>query len=419
MGGTVGAKIGKDVCTAELHVRGADAAMLEDEEILPEAATQQQLKKTNKDKSKKYEKKILPEKPHEELITKVKLKKVKTTEDSESPLDKLKRLENAPPIEIDDDDSFEDEYVTELPSYDLPTKRQKSDLLTYESHERETKIKEREQDQEQPADWDRLKKKKDEIDDAKIPIILGKGKKAEIAPEKDLRLKKKQKDISPTQDESVTLKPFDTPTGANQKSMKKPDVDKSGSSKDHDMKPRDKMPFDTSSPKKGKGKKDMDEVTTDQDSTLYLTKSDSDKLPKDSVFEHTKSDTNKEKSKHAKTVPEKPREEISPQVKLRKVKTDEDTETPLEKLKRLENALPNEIDDDESFDNEYVKELPSYDLPTKGQKSDLLKYKPQDREPISKEGEEIQEQPADWDRLKKKKDEIDEPKKPIILGKGK
>merc|ERR1712228_982298 len=56
-------------------------------------------------------------------LEKPKLKKVKAEAISESPLEKLKRLENAKPIELihsDDDDEFQ----SELPDYDLPTKRE-------------------------------------------------------------------------------------------------------------------------------------------------------------------------------------------------------------------------------------------------------------------------------------------------------
>merc|ERR1711962_584592 len=72
------------------------------------------------DKSKNEE--ILPDKDEEGI--RPKLKQTRNAEKTESPLEKLRRLENAKPTKIEPDK--EELVISELPSYDLPAQRQKN-----------------------------------------------------------------------------------------------------------------------------------------------------------------------------------------------------------------------------------------------------------------------------------------------------
>ena len=180
---------------------------------------------------------------------------------AESPLEKLKRLENGmstgmldniyvlavshydfckkrcisvleKPTEVE---TVEDEIViSELPSYDLPTQRQKTALEHYENQRKDSIPRQKEAMEEYPIEWEKLKKTPDESDDTVNPIILGKGKnpgkfiihiafdlvayksnhifffKADAIGE-DLKLKILQNDKATEPEESLTLKPFDIP----------------------------------------------------------------------------------------------------------------------------------------------------------------------------------------------------------------
>merc|ERR1739848_453013 len=107
----------------------------------------------------------LPNKAQEGI--RPKLKKTKDAEITESPLEKLRRLENAKPTEIE---TVEEEIViSELPSYDLPTQRQKTALEHYENQRKDSIPRQKEATEEYPEEWEKLKKKPDESDDTINP----------------------------------------------------------------------------------------------------------------------------------------------------------------------------------------------------------------------------------------------------------
>merc|ERR1712168_856410 len=82
-----------------------------------------------KPENKSQNEKILPDKDEEGI--RPKLKQTRNAEITESPLEKLRRLENAKPTKIESDE--EEKVISELPSYDLPTQRKKTALDTYEN----------------------------------------------------------------------------------------------------------------------------------------------------------------------------------------------------------------------------------------------------------------------------------------------
>merc|ERR1712142_416614 len=120
-------------------------------------------------------KKISDEKPQpkqdpERTKLKPKLKSIKPTKVEESPLEKLKRLENAKPVEKDESEP-EEEFVSSLPIYDLPIKREKTDLEHYDTPEKVQQQKIKPVVDEPSPDWDRLKKKRETEEDPKKMIL--------------------------------------------------------------------------------------------------------------------------------------------------------------------------------------------------------------------------------------------------------
>ena len=69
----------------------------------------------------------------------------------------------------------EEEYVSSLPVYDLPSKRDKTDLEQYDTPENVQRQKIKPVVDEPSPDWDRLKKKENSQGDP-IKIITGKGR---------------------------------------------------------------------------------------------------------------------------------------------------------------------------------------------------------------------------------------------------
>ena len=69
----------------------------------------------------------------------------------------------------------EEEFVSSLPIYDLPSKREKTDLEQYDTPENVQPHKVKPVVDESSPDWDRLKKKEKSEEDP-IKIIPGKGK---------------------------------------------------------------------------------------------------------------------------------------------------------------------------------------------------------------------------------------------------
>merc|ERR1739838_673909 len=203
--GTFGVKIANSLCTAKLQIEGADAYKLDGDVIIPETATQQLSTKTKTKKEK-----TLPKQAHEEI--KPKLKKIRNEETTESPLDKLKRLGNAKPVEYEESVS-EEVVISELPSYDLPTKRQKTALENYEFKERDKDPKDpkvEECKKEHPEKWEKITKKTNLSGDTTSSMVLGKGKISDTGIEDELKLKRLQRDKPEDLEQSVTLKPFNT-----------------------------------------------------------------------------------------------------------------------------------------------------------------------------------------------------------------
>ncbi len=66
--------------------------------------------------------------------------------------------------------------VSELPSYDLPTKRQKTELEQYKLKEKDSGPKVVESKEEHPKNWEKITKKSNLSDDTTSSIVLGKGK---------------------------------------------------------------------------------------------------------------------------------------------------------------------------------------------------------------------------------------------------
>ena len=82
---------------------------------------------------------------------------------------------SAEPTEDEDTEEEEEEPVSKLPDYDLPTKRNKTDLEKFTNQEPKKDIKSKGQAEISPADWDKLPAKDEEKLDEKVPIVLGKG----------------------------------------------------------------------------------------------------------------------------------------------------------------------------------------------------------------------------------------------------
>ena len=80
---------------------------------------------------------------------------------------------SAKPIEQDESEP-EEEFVSSLPIYDLPIKREKTDLEQYDTPEKEQQQRIKPVVDEPSPDWDRLKKKPESEEDPK-KIVLGKG----------------------------------------------------------------------------------------------------------------------------------------------------------------------------------------------------------------------------------------------------
>merc|ERR1712228_953957 len=139
-----------------------------------------------------------------------KLKATGKAKVEESPMEKLKRLENAKPIEVEESEP-EEEYVSELPVYDLPTKREKTDLEQYDTPEKMRQQKLKPKMVEPSPEWDKLKKNPEKEKDPH-GFSLGKGSVPDDNQENDLRLKKKQNPLPKDVDETMNLKPFSKPS---------------------------------------------------------------------------------------------------------------------------------------------------------------------------------------------------------------
>merc|ERR1711972_278595 len=151
-------------------------------------------------------------------ITTPKLKKIKQTKEEETPLEKLKRLENAKPTEIEEMITDEPE-VSELPDYNLPMKGQKTELEYYEKQEIHHKPKTTPKKEDLPVDWEKLQPKKASNLDEKNPLILGKGQQTEIEGEAALKLSYNQGIPDAVIPEPTKLNPIDKPDKVDQKGL--------------------------------------------------------------------------------------------------------------------------------------------------------------------------------------------------------
>ena len=89
-------------------------------------------------------------------------------------IEKRKIFFLAKPTKIEPDK--EELVISELPSYDLPTQRQKTALESYENLGNDRIPGQKKAMEEYPDEWEKLKKKPDESVDTINPIILSKGK---------------------------------------------------------------------------------------------------------------------------------------------------------------------------------------------------------------------------------------------------
>merc|ERR1711915_569949 len=158
----------------------------------------------------KKSEKPIPTKETPGIVEKPKLKATGKAKVEESPMEKLKRLENAKPIEVEESEP-EEEYVSELPVYDLPTKREKTDLEQYDTPEKMRQQKLKPKMVEPSPEWDKLEKNPEKEKDPH-GFSLGKGSVPDDNQENDLKLKKKQNPLPKDVDETMNLKPFSKPS---------------------------------------------------------------------------------------------------------------------------------------------------------------------------------------------------------------
>lgn len=70
--------------------------------------------------------------------------------------------------------------VSQLPAYDLPKKRQKTNLENFEPQEHSGKPKPQNTEEKSPVEWERLQPKQlEELDESNL-IVIGKGQKPGI-----------------------------------------------------------------------------------------------------------------------------------------------------------------------------------------------------------------------------------------------
>merc|ERR1712228_674682 len=305
-----------------------------------------------------------PKQIPEGTMLKSKLKSVKQDEKVESPLEKLKRLENAQPVEVEEPES-EEEFVSTLPMYNIPSKREKTDLKEYDSPDKERQQKLQPEKDEPLPDWERLKKKPESKKDPN-EIVLGRG----TIPEKDgddtLALKASQKPGTVDLEPSMKLKSFAlkkqkkiSEPGSQEKEPvhKQREVNKGKGTEDQKEPARteapagDKKEVKTASQKRKDTPTLKDNMVPEDVKPLITPATKSDRKP------GTKPQSQSEPKTTAKQAPEGTI--IKP--KLKSVKQAEIVESPLEKLKRLENAQPVEVEEPES-EEEFVSSLPSYNI---------------------------------------------------------
>merc|ERR1711872_1202054 len=357
-----------------------------------------------------------PKQVDKEKKSKPKLKSIRQKEAEETPLEKLKRLETAKPIEIHESEP-EQEFVSSLPKYDLPTKRDKTDLEQYDAPDKEEQQNIKPVVDEPSPDWEKLKAKpKNEKSPSKI--TLGKGNIPDTDQGEGLDLKKRQKSPFEDKKDSLKLEPFKKPLDEdakstdsliNQEPTKQLNTPE-GQRDNTDEKPGVKKPFTK------KGQKDDPKPKNKPHSLITTEEGQSPQKFKPTLKKKDNQGTIPEKISDEKPSPKQDPKKTKPKPKLKSIKQTEVEESPLEKLKRLENAKPIEMVESEP-EEEFVSSLPIYDLPSKREKTDLEQYDTPEKEQQQRIKPVVDEPSPDWDRLKKKPESEEDPKK-IILGKG-
>merc|ERR1712228_78592 len=397
--------------------KGKEIPMLEDnmmpEDVQPliKPASKTDRKPGTKPQS-QGELKTMTEQLPEGTIIKPKLKSLKQAEIVESPLEKLKRLENAKPMEIEESES-EEEFVSTLPTYDLPNKREKTDLEQYDTSDKEKKPKLTPEEDEPLSEWERLKRKPGSEKDPN-EIVLGKGKiPAFDDHENVLKLKRRQKSPLKDEEESLLLTPFDKPKA---KGERKPLEDPSLENMGKLNKQPSKQEIDVNE-KEIDGPGEVTNRLETKTEPMIKIKSEDKQLQKD--VEPKPKETKTSKPENAEKQP-LIKDMYTPVDKpnLKKVKPDELDETPLEKLKKLENAKPIEIEDPLPDHGEMISLLPNYEIPTKGEKTKLDDFKKHEKDIGPKPKKEEEKQPAKWDMLGPKETESSEQTN-MVLGRAK
>jgi len=239
----------------------------------------------------------------------------------------------------------EEEFVSSLPVYDLPSKRDKTDLERYDTPEKAQQQKKKPAVDEPSPDWDRLKKKAKSEDDPN-KVILGKGNIPDTDQGDGLNLRNKQMSPLKDEDDSFKFNPFE----------KLPDDDTKPANSLLDQEPTKQL-------KSPKGKSDHSGDRT----SLLMKNREEDMKPV------TKAGTIPEKINDKKAQPNQEPERTKLKPELKSIEQIEVEESPLERLQRLENAKPIEMVESES-EEEFVSSLPIYDLPSKREKTDLEQY---------------------------------------------
>merc|ERR1712142_57501 len=349
---------------------------------------------------------------------KPKLRKVKGKDAAkdETPLEKLKRLENAKPLE--NEEEVKEVKTTELPEYNLPQKRDKTKLETLAERGRNDAVKEKTNDESQSNEWEKMKKQQVNPKNDENAMILGKGKKPDKEGDDAIKLKVSQKSAPKDPESSVKLKSLDVTGGE-----KIADHGPEESIQEPLMLEKQKQPPATQAIKKVHATKDKPEVGMDGKKPEGSIHTDEKKGVDDdqpSKKPGVKSDGRAGKrpeKKSEKTIPTKETPDgivVKPKLKATgKAKVEE---SPLEKLKRLENAKPTEVEESEP-EEDYVSELPTYNLPTKREKTDLEQFDTPEKMKLQKSKSKKIEPSPEWEKLKKKPENEKDPHG-FLLGKG-
>ena len=82
----------------------------------------------------------------------------------------------AKPTEVGELESVK-EFISTIPEYDLPTKREKTELEEYDTSNKQENAKQKPLIKETTPQWDKLEKKPADNDELPNKLVMGKGKK--------------------------------------------------------------------------------------------------------------------------------------------------------------------------------------------------------------------------------------------------